>query len=67
VAAGTGLSLKLRSEVDAFSNDQIAWRPLADVQLDVVISAAWRSDRETPALKRLLPLLARMPEEPKSG
>jgi DNA-binding transcriptional LysR family regulator len=58
VAAGVGASLKLRSEVDAFAGDHVEWRPLADAQLDVIISAAWRSDRETPALERLLPLLA---------
>lgn len=57
VASGAGLSLKLQSEVDAFGSAKIAWRPLADSRLEVVISAAWRPDRGTPALERVLPLL----------
>ena len=58
VERGVGLSLKLGSEVAAFANDDIVWRPFADVMLDVVVSAGWRLDRVTPALTRLLPLLA---------
>jgi LysR substrate binding domain-containing protein len=57
VASGAGLSLKLRSEVEAFGSDEIAWRPLAPVELEVVIAAAWRPDRSSPALERVLPLL----------
>lgn len=58
VEAGLGLSLKLQSEVDAFANPHIVWRPLGDASVDVVITAAWRRDRTTPALARLLPVLA---------
>ncbi|MCA1703780.1 MAG: LysR family transcriptional regulator [Actinobacteria bacterium] len=58
VESGVGLSLKLRSEVDAFASVDVTWRPLAKVMLEVVVSAAWRLDRITPALARVLPLLA---------
>ncbi|MEY2515753.1 MAG: hypothetical protein QOJ89_3111, partial [bacterium] len=58
VAGGAGLSIKLASEVQAFADDAIVWRPLTDVALDVVISAAWRAVHPTPAVRRLLPLLA---------
>ena len=57
VAQGVGVSLKLRSEVEAFGGDGIAWRPLEGVTLEVIISAAWRRDRVTPALERVLPHL----------
>jgi DNA-binding transcriptional LysR family regulator len=57
VASGVGVSLKLRSEVEAFGSDDVLWRPLADVQIDVVISAAWRSDQSKPGLDRLVELL----------
>ena len=57
VGSGAGLSLKLASEVAAFASDSVVWRPLAGVSLDVVISAAWRPDRTTPALAALVPLL----------
>ncbi|MDQ1374723.1 MAG: hypothetical protein QOJ09_2061 [Actinomycetota bacterium] len=63
VASGAGLSLKLASEVVAFASDSVVWRPLTGVALDVVISAAWRVDRITPALASLLPLL-RTTEDP---
>jgi DNA-binding transcriptional LysR family regulator len=57
VEAGVGLSLKLQSEVEAFDSPVIVWRPLADVELDVLVTAAWRRERATPALERLLPHL----------
>jgi DNA-binding transcriptional LysR family regulator len=57
VGSGAGLSLKLASEVVAFGSDAVVWRPLSGVSLDVVISAAWRADRITPALAGLIPLL----------
>jgi DNA-binding transcriptional LysR family regulator len=58
VEAGLGLSLKLESEVNAFASPNLTWRPLGDASLDVLITAAWRRDRTTPALAQLLPLLA---------
>jgi DNA-binding transcriptional LysR family regulator len=58
VEKGLGSSLKLASEVDAFASSGIVWRPLTGVALEVVISAAWRPGRTTPALARLLPLLS---------
>lgn len=71
VEQGLGLSLKLHSEVHAFASAHIVWRPLTDFTLDVVITAAWRHDRTTPALDRLLPLLAaddgRGPADPRAA
>jgi DNA-binding transcriptional LysR family regulator len=57
VAAGAGLSLKLQSEVDAFGSADVVWRPLADAGIDVVIAAAWRTDRLTPAVEVVVALL----------
>jgi hypothetical protein len=57
VASGAALSLKLESEVSAFGSDRVVWRPLDGVDLRVVISAAWRLDRTSPALSRLLPIV----------
>jgi DNA-binding transcriptional LysR family regulator len=57
VAGGTGLSLKLESEVRAFAGDDVEWRPLAGVELEVVIYAAWRSGRTPPAVGRILSLV----------
>ncbi|MCU1450082.1 MAG: family 3 adenylate cyclase [Acidimicrobiales bacterium] len=57
VGSGAGLSLKLASEVAAFASETVVWRPLSGVSLEVVISAAWRPDRTTPALAVLVPLL----------
>lgn len=54
VERGVGLSLKLASEVTSFGSPNVTWRPLDDVQLDVVVSAAWRFDRVTPALRWLI-------------
>jgi DNA-binding transcriptional LysR family regulator len=57
VAAGAGVSPKLRSEVESFASPAIVWRPLADAEVEAVISAAWRSARLTPAAKTTLSLL----------
>jgi DNA-binding transcriptional LysR family regulator len=59
VARGAGLSLKLQSEVEAFASDDLEWRPLTVVDIEVVISAAWLPDGASQALRRMLPLLAR--------
>jgi len=56
VERGVGASLKLESEVATFSSTGVTWRPLEGVALDVVISAAWRPDRTTPALRRVVSL-----------
>jgi len=58
VEGGLGVSLKLQSEVDAFASNHLVWRPLTGVRLDVVVSAGWRPDRGTPAITRLVALLA---------
>jgi DNA-binding transcriptional LysR family regulator len=57
VAAGAGLSPKLRSEVDAFGSTEVVWRPLADAEIEVVIAAAWRTDGLTPAVEAVVSLL----------
>jgi hypothetical protein len=35
----------------------VTWRPLHGIELDVTVSAAWRLDRSTPALRKLVGLL----------
>lgn len=67
VASGACLSLKLASEVAAFADADIVWRPLAEVALEVVVSAAWRRDRVAPALTGLLPLLHACTVAPAAG
>ncbi len=58
VAAGEAVSLKLASEVDAFGSTEVVWRPFEDVDLPVVVSAAWRLDVTSPATRRLMDALA---------
>lgn len=57
VERGVGVSLKLASEVAAFGSPAVTWRPLEGIELDVIVSAAWRHDRMTPGLRRLLDLI----------
>jgi DNA-binding transcriptional LysR family regulator len=57
VAAGAGISPKLRSEVAAFGSADIVWQPLADAEIEVVIAAAWRTDRVTPAVEAVVSVL----------
>ncbi len=57
VAAGAGLSLKLRSEVDAFGSSAVVWRPLADAEIEAVISAVWRTSRPTPTVELVVSVL----------
>jgi DNA-binding transcriptional LysR family regulator len=52
-----GVSLKLASEVGAFASPHVTWRPLDGVIVDMTVSAAWRLDRMSPALHRLVELL----------
>ena len=58
VASGAAVSLKLASEVRAFRSPEVVWRPLADVDMEVVISAAWRADHPSPAVHRVAAWLA---------
>jgi hypothetical protein len=58
VAAGEAVSLKLRSEVDAFASSGVVWLPFSDVDLRVVVSAAWRLDIPSPATRRLIAALS---------
>ena len=62
VAAGAAVSLKLASEVEAFRSADVVWRPLEGVHLEVAVAAAWRPDRCSPALARLVSLLPSIPE-----
>jgi DNA-binding transcriptional LysR family regulator len=58
VASGAALSLKLASEVRTFGSPDVVWRPLRDVRLEVVVTAAWCPEhlRERGAeVLRLLP------------
>jgi hypothetical protein len=57
VERGVGLSLKLASEVNSFGSAAVTWRALDGVAVDVVVSAAWRHDRVTPALRWFIRLL----------
>ena len=67
VERGVGLSLKLASEVAAFASPALTWRPLARVDLEVVVSAAWRLDRMTPALRRVVDVVEAAAPSTSSG
>jgi hypothetical protein len=67
VANGTALSLKLESEVIAFRNPNVVWRPIAGLDVTVVVVAAWRRDRVAGALRQLLRLLPRASDVPSSA
>ena len=54
VAAGEAVSLKLRSEVDAFGDDSVTWRPLSGVDLEVTVHLAWRLDVASAAVRRIV-------------
>lgn len=58
VAAGEALSIKLRSEVEAFGSSSIVWRRLDDVHLDVDVHVAWRLDVLSPAARRIVNAIA---------
>jgi DNA-binding transcriptional LysR family regulator len=58
VATGAAVSLKLASEVRAFRGPDVVWRPLADLDLEVVVSALWRADHPSPAVRRVAGWLA---------
>jgi DNA-binding transcriptional LysR family regulator len=65
VANETAVSFKLASEVEAFGDETVAWRPIAGLDITVHAYAAWRTDAVAGPLERLLPLLPR-PEHPRS-
>ncbi|MDQ4098766.1 MAG: LysR family substrate-binding domain-containing protein [Actinomycetota bacterium] len=58
VERNVGVSLKLASEVAAFASSAVTWRPLNGLSVEVTVSAAWRLDRMSPALHRLVQVLA---------
>lgn len=57
VRSALAVSLKLESEVRALRDAGVVWRPLDDPAIDVVITAAWRSDQLGPASRRLVGVL----------
>jgi DNA-binding transcriptional LysR family regulator len=59
VAAGVAVSLKLLSEVEAFANADVVWRPLEGVDLEVVVTAVWRRSRMIEPRAQILTLLPR--------
>lgn len=61
VEGNVGVSLKLASEVTAFAGPAVTWRPLDGITVEVVVSAAWRQDRMSPALHRLVEVLRGRP------
>jgi DNA-binding transcriptional LysR family regulator len=53
VASGEALSLKLQTEVDAFGDPSITWRPLKDLDLTVEVHLVWRSELTNPAARAI--------------
>lgn len=64
VANGTAVSFKLASEVEAFGDPTIVWRPVAGLNITVSAYAAWRREAAGEALGRVLPLLPRPTRSP---
>jgi len=62
VRSGLAVSFKLESEVRALRDPEVVWRPLDDPTIEVVITAAWRTDRLDPASRRLVSLLRNHPQ-----
>jgi DNA-binding transcriptional LysR family regulator len=60
VAAGEAVSLKLQSEVDAFGDPAVVWRPLCDVDLSVDVHLAWRIDLTSPAARAVTTIASRL-------
>ncbi|HET7487529.1 MAG TPA: LysR substrate-binding domain-containing protein [Acidimicrobiales bacterium] len=58
VAAGEALSLKLESELRAFGDPSVVWRPLAGVDLRVEVHLAWRIDLPNPAARKVAMAIA---------
>lgn len=53
VAAGLGVSLKLRHELDQAPRRGVVWRPLGDVELTVPTALVWRRGDRSPLLTAL--------------
>ena len=53
VAAGLGVSLKLRHELDQAPRRGVVWRPLADVELLIPTVLVWRRGDRSPLLAAL--------------
>ncbi|MDT7539151.1 MAG: hypothetical protein QOI82_2736 [Actinomycetota bacterium] len=64
VANGTAVSFKLASEVEAFDDPTVVWRPIAGLNITVFTYAAWRREAVHGPLSRVLPLLPRPERSP---
>jgi DNA-binding transcriptional LysR family regulator len=53
VAAGLGVSLKLRHELEQAPRRGVAWRPFADVELSIPTALVWRRGDQSPTLAAL--------------
>jgi DNA-binding transcriptional LysR family regulator len=53
VAAGLGVSLKLRHELEQAPRRGVVWRPLADVELSIPTAFVWRRGDRSPMLAAL--------------
>jgi DNA-binding transcriptional LysR family regulator len=53
VAAGLGVSLKLRHELDQAPRRGVVWRPLADVEVSIPTALVWRRGDRSPLLAAL--------------
>jgi DNA-binding transcriptional LysR family regulator len=53
VAAGLGVSLKLRHELEQAPRRGVVWRPFADVELSISTALVWRRGDQSPTLAAL--------------
>lgn len=58
VATRAAVSPKLASKVAAFRSAEVVWRPVRGLDLEVVVSAAWRWHQCPPAVARLVACLS---------
>ena len=65
VAAGVAASLKTAREVEraVATGERVAWRPIADVDLEIVTVAAWNPGRMSRKVEDVLEVLARCQAE----
>jgi LysR family hydrogen peroxide-inducible transcriptional activator len=64
VANGTAVSFKLASEVEAFDDPTIVWRPILGLNITVFTYAAWRREVVHGPLRHVLPLLPQLGRSP---
>jgi DNA-binding transcriptional LysR family regulator len=63
VAAGLAASLKTEQEVLHSTGDGVVWKPIAGVDLELEVVAAWHPEREGEPARELLEVLARSHNE----